>query len=89
MGNAFGVGNERSMAVVRFNLELTMTSRIPKAASRTKSVSYSSRGVDPVQVYHRLESLGLFKSNVGRSVSQDDVQRFSFRNSIARPFLRI
>jgi hypothetical protein len=75
------------MAVVRSNLEATMTSRIPKASSRTKSVSHSSHDIDPTQVYHALESLGLFKSKSGRSVSPADVQRFSFRSAIIRPFL--
>jgi hypothetical protein len=88
IGNASGVGNERSMAVVRSNLE-PMTSRIPKASSRTKSVSHPAHDVNPAQVYHALENLGLFKSNAGRSVSQADVQRFSFRSMITRPFLRI
>ena len=85
IGNASGVGNERSMAVVRFNLE-PMTSRIPK---RTKSVSHSAHDVNPAQVYHALESLGLFKSKAGRSISQVDVQRFAFCSTVTRPFLRI
>lgn len=83
--NAYGVGNDRSMAVVRFNLE-PMTSRIPK---RTKSVSQPAHDVNPAQVYHALESLGLFKSKAGRSISQADVQRFAFRSTATRPFLRI
>src|SRR5258708_5928159 len=73
------------MAVVRFNLE-PMTSRIPK---RTKSVSQSAHDVNPTQVYHALESLGLFKSKAGHSISQVDVQRFAFRSTVTRPFLRI
>lgn len=76
------------LAVVWSNLE-PMTSRIPKASSRTKSISLSSHNVNPSQVYHNLESLGLFKSKAGRSVSQADVQRFFFRNATTRPFLII
>jgi hypothetical protein len=76
------------VAVVWSNLE-PMTSRIPKASSRTKSISLSSHNVNPSQVYHNLESFGLFKSKAGRSVSQADVQRFSFHSAITRPSLII
>jgi len=65
------------MVVVQSNLE-PMTSRIPKASSRTKSVSQPAHGINPTHVYHALESLGLFKSNTGRSISQADVQRSFF-----------
>ncbi len=74
--------------VVWSNLE-PMTSRIPKASSRTKSVSQPGNDVNPVHVYHALESLGLFKSNTGRSISQADVQRLFFCSTMTRPFLRI
>ena len=74
--------------VVRSNLE-PMTSRIPKASSRTKSVSQPGNDVNPAHVYHALESLGLFKTNTGRSISQADVQRLFFRSMMTRPFLRI
>lgn len=88
IGKASGVGNERSMVVVQSNLE-PMTSRIPKASSRTKSVSHTGNDINPTHVYHALESLGLFKSNAGRSISQDDVQRLFFRIMMPRSSLRV
>ena len=59
--------------VVQSKLE-PMTLRVPKASSRTKSVSHTGHDINPTHVYHALESLRLFKSSAGRSISQADVR---------------